>query len=57
MKFVKKYKGMKIYKLENGNYTNSFIKTNISTIYEKFGKEFSSIRQCKKAIDLINNLY
>lgn len=57
MKFVKKYKGIKIYKLDNGNYTYSFTTTNIATIYEKFGKEFPSIRQCKKAIDLINNLY
>ena len=57
MKFGKKYKGIKIYKLDNGNYTYSFTTTNIATIYEKFGKEFPSIRQCKKAIDLINSLY
>lgn len=53
MKFIKKYKGFKIYQLENGNYAYSHLKVNIAGVYEKFSKELPSIRQCKKTIDSI----
>ena len=51
MKFIKKYKGMAIYKLENGNYIYTYYKVNISEVKKINSKEFTSIRQCKAGIE------
>ena len=53
MKLIKRYKGMEIYKLDNGNYRVLYFKPNICDGILERSKEFPSIRKCK---DFINDL-
>lgn len=51
MKFIKRYKGQCIYKLDNGNYRVLYFRPNIYDGILERSPEFPSIRKCK---DFIN---